>query len=76
MSVTCIYEDFFLGYGAVTYRRFENASSSALLDLAPTDGYTYRDWHVGTKQGGANHVEHEVMRLKRLKNGGALSAPG
>jgi len=23
------------GYGAVTYRRFENASSSALLDLNP-----------------------------------------
>ena len=36
----------------MTYRRFENPSRSALLDLAPADGaYTYKDWHVAMHAG-------------------------
>ena len=35
---TCVYEEFLAGYAAVTYRRFENRTSSALLNISPEDG--------------------------------------
>lgn len=68
---TCVYEEFFPGYTNVTYRRFENRSESALVDIAPGgDAFTYRHWHAGASSGAGGFHRVELQRLKRLAGGG------
>ena len=74
---TCVYEEFFPGYTNVTYRRFENRSQSALVDISPGGpDFNFRHWHAGASSGAEGHRLVETRRLKRLEGGGRAVAWG